>query len=517
MTGKPARFSSAMCGEDVMTKTRQFIGKWFRTGTAALLATWLSALAIAADEEAIDSGGVIFQTDNASRGVYLIAPIQSRDSYLIDTDGMILNRWQSAYPLGMSAYLSRDGSLLRGARVQPPENFRRAGGSGGRVQRIAWDGEVTWDFWYSGAKYFSHHDVHPMPNGNVLLTAWDYISPEEALKAGRKPDQLSENGIWVDTVVEVKPTGKETGQIVWKWSAWDHLVQNLDPKRKNYGEPASRPERIDLNYVTRRVPDWTHVNGIDYNEELDQILLSVAFFNEIWVIDHGTTTQEAAGSSGGTRGKGGDLLFRWGNPAAYGRGTEKDQHFYMQHDARWIQPGHPGEGNILIFNNGTERPVAPYSTIVEITPPLTSKGDYALKANAPWGPKELSWRYRAKKPLEFYAPRISGTQRLPNGNTLICSGPAGIVFEVNPSGEQVWQFVNPFGQSRGAPVPPNGQITPAAAANTAANFVNDVYYNNGAQGAGARRGTISPSLFSVQWYPSNYLKAGLKAVENSDN
>lgn len=65
------------------------------------------------------------------------------------------------------------------------------------------------------------------------------------------------------------------------------------------------------------------MNGIDYNPVLDQIALSTHNLNEWYIIDHSTTTAEAATSSGGNSGKGGDLLYRWGNPAAYQATKEK--------------------------------------------------------------------------------------------------------------------------------------------------------------------------------------------------
>src|SRR5690349_3966705 len=184
-----------------------------------------------------------------------------------------------------------------------------------------------------------------------------------------------------DCVLKIKPTGKTTGEIVRRWHAWDHLIQNHDPAKANYGKIGEHPELIDVNLTEARfgtLPlhpidrlvgpirdlkeaprrrgdfsrDWTHVNSVAYHPQLDQIILSVRAFSEIWIIDHGTTTAEAAAHEGGRYGKGGDLLYRWGNPAAYGAGTKADQRLFKQHDAHWIPPTYPGAGHILLFNNG---------------------------------------------------------------------------------------------------------------------------------------------------------------------
>ena len=95
-----------------------------------------------------------------------------------------------------------------------------------------------------------------------------------------------------------------------------------------------------------------HTNSVAYNPELDQIMLSIHEFSEVWIIDHGTTTAEAASHSGGRRGKGGDLLYRWGNPRAYRTGSNVDQRLFAQHCAHWIPAGLPGAGHMLVFNNG---------------------------------------------------------------------------------------------------------------------------------------------------------------------
>ena len=201
---------------------------------------------------------------------------------------------------------------------------------------------------------------------------------------------------------------------------------------------------VDLNSPPKRVADWNHVNAVAYHPELDQIVISVHDFGEIWVIDHSTTTDEAAGHQGGTSNMGGDILYRWGNPAAYRAGTPKMQRFYGQHDAQWIAPGLSGEGHILVFNNGMERPgPASFSTVDEIVPPVDADGVYQRPLDKAFGPKEPVWIYKASPPTDFYSMHISGAQRLPNGNTLICSGANGTFFEVTPDKQVVWRYVNP--------------------------------------------------------------------------
>ena len=199
------------------------------------------------------------------------------------------------------------------------------------------------------------------------------------------------------------------------------------------------------------------MNSIDYNPAYDQVMLSVRGNSEIWIIDHSTTTVESTGHTGGKRGKGGDLLYRWGNPATYDAGTRDSQTFYQQHDAEWVAPGYPGAGNITVFNNGLGRN---YSTIDEFTPPVDAEGNYTWQAGQPFGPKTFAWTYKATPPESLFSGAISGAQRLPNGNTLIDDGIHGTFTEVTSSGEVVWKYVNPvvregpLAKNAGIPVDP---------------------------------------------------------------
>ncbi len=155
------------------------------------------------------------------------------------------------------------------------------------------------------------------------MVAWEYKSAEEAIAAGRDPRLLTQGALWPDTLIEVEPVGSGGAKIVWEWRAWDHLIQDFDPSRDTFGDVAGNPQLIDLNFARDGAADWMHLNGIDYHPELDQIVVGSPFLNEIWIIDHSTTTAEAAGHTGGRSGRGGDLLYRHGNPQAYRAGAER--------------------------------------------------------------------------------------------------------------------------------------------------------------------------------------------------
>ncbi|HPA16767.1 MAG TPA: SUMF1/EgtB/PvdO family nonheme iron enzyme [Verrucomicrobiae bacterium] len=384
--------------------------------------------------------GLFLNTQKAFNGYTLFAPKHNTVIYLMDNAGRAVHSWKSQYEPGQSVYLEPNGNLLHCCFTKN-KGFT-SGGEGGRLEEFDWDGNLIWEFDYSSDTYLSHHDVAPMPNGNILFLVVEKKSYEECIEAGFNPQMLRDRQLFPDSVIEVQPTRSKGGKIVWQWRAWDHLLQNNDRSKPNYGEPSEHPERIDVDCNGRAVPAfWNHMNSISYNPKLDQIMLSVRGCNEIWVLDHSTTTKEAGGHSGGKHGKGGDLIYRWGNPAAYGRGTATDKQLVQQHDAQWIPDGYPGAGHITIFNNGYDRG---YSSVEEIEPPTDSNGRYIIRSGKAYGPEKPVWHYEAKNREDFFSSEISGAHRLPNGNTLICAGVIGNLFEVTAAGETVWQYVNPM-------------------------------------------------------------------------
>jgi hypothetical protein len=383
--------------------------------------------------------GVIKNTDKAFEGYTLIAPMPGRETYLIRNDGQIVNQWDSDYTPGESAYLLPNGHLLRSAKAG------RAGGEavkgpGGGIQEFDWDGKLLWEYIWADENHRIHHDIEPLPNGNVLALVLEKKMPDELIQAGFSPNlRLPGSHIGADFVVEIEKTGPKSGRVVWEWHVWDHLAQNFDRTKDNYIENATDlPGRVRPKTEGRGISySWNHTNSLAYNAKLDQVVVSARSRNEIWIIDHNTTTEEAAGPKG-------DLLYRWGNPAAYGRRGPESAQLACQHDAQWIDEGCPGAGNILIFENGAKKG---YSRIVEIVAPLDKESRYPMDANGQWGPDKPVWTYTDPDPTTFYSDEVSGCQRLPNGNTLICAGVHGTLFEVTPSGETVWEYVSPVSKS----------------------------------------------------------------------
>ncbi len=446
--------------------------------------------------------GLLINEPKALKGYTLISPFDSTASFLLDMEGRVVRSWEAGCPPALSAFLLENGHLVRPGSIGDDASvFGPGPGTGGRIQEFTWDGDLVWDFRFYNPKQLPHHDITRLPNGNFLLVVWDRKTAEEAIAAGRRPEMTGDRHFMPDSLVEIHPTGKTTGEVVWEWHLWDHLIQDADPTKANFGDVAAHPERVDINFwedenisVTaawqgdnpakkadgqpakkadgppaknqkpRIDPDFTHFNGISYNPDLDQIAMSVWSFSEVWIIDHGTTTAEAASHSGGRRGRGGDLLYRWGNPVAYRAGTRADRRLFNQHNTHWIPAGLPGAGHLMLFNNGGKRPDGPYSSVDELILPVNSEGRYDRTAGKPFGPDGPYWRYTAPKKSDFFSSFISGAQRLPNRNTLICSGANGTIFEVTPDNQIVWKYINPIkgDTPMGPPRRPGQILTPIA-------------------------------------------------------
>ena len=378
-------------------------------------------------------GNLFSQSD----GMILISSSDSDQNIftsLVTNDYQIHHTWYHPSYVHSTAYLGQDRTLIVPLIISDPI-MPIPSWAGGRFQKLDWEENVIWDFYYYDTLYNPHHDIEPLPNGNILVICWEVKSQNEAINKG-KININSE--IWPTMIVELEPPN---GEVVWEWHLWDHLIQDVDISLPNYGIIAEHPELLDINQggpVSNINGDWLHVNAIHYNSELDQIIFSSRHMNEIYIIDHSTTSEEASGHTGGSSGKGGDFLYRWGNPMNYGRGDVNDRRIVAPHGANWVKPTFPGSGNILIFNNNpNQRGDGGDSEVIEIAPPLNNDGNYFIDADSAFGPHGLIWSHGGDS--TFFSGWQSGAYRLYNGNTLITVAQQKNVFEVNPNNEVVWQ------------------------------------------------------------------------------
>lgn len=413
------------------------------------IATIFLLLLFAASQVAAQNtvGLLSYEATKAYEGYNLFFPHNQSSVYLLDNCGEIAHQWTDAanFRPGNIAYLLEDGRLVKGKRdANISDDAIWAGGGGETVEIRSWDNEQEWSFTINDSLRRLHHDIEPMPNGNILMIVWEYKSEAEAIAAGRDTALLSQGALWPDYIIEVDPT---TDEIVWEWHAWDHLIQDFDSTKANYGVVADHPEKINLNWDTNNgKADWMHTNAIDFNAELNQIIISVPTFHEFWVIDHSTTTEQAAGSTGGLGNRGGDLLYRWGNPATYDRGDASDQQLFYPHDVHWVDEhvdaSFPFYNRIALFNN---RVGSDFST-ANILAPAWDMYDwqYTLEADNTFGPADFDETYTHPTPTQMHSTGLSSIQMLPNGNTLLCSGRYGYTFEMTPDSEIVWEYVTPI-------------------------------------------------------------------------
>lgn len=362
-------------------------------------------------------------------GLTLYNTVNSRTTYLKDNSWQTVNSWTGSVACAYVAYLMPDSSIWR-TDVYSGASMRGAA-YGGLIQRYNWSGQVVKSFVWSNSYHQQHHDIHPMPNGHVLVLSWDRKTAAEAQALGR---QNITGDIWPDEVIEYDPVADA---VVWEWHFWDHLIQDVDPGKPNYGVVAEHPELLDINLGSVQGGDWMHCNTVDYNVERDEIILTSHNLHEIYVIDHSTTTEEARGHTGGRHGKGGDLLYRWGNPQNYDRGTAADRVFYVVHGANWIRPGMAGAGDIIVLNNGDRSGTsADSTTVLQIAPPLDSNDHYYIHPDSAFGPLVSTWQYSNGR--NFYSQHLGGAYRLPNGNTFAILGTTGVAYEITPSGTIAW-------------------------------------------------------------------------------
>ena len=372
--------------------------------------------------------GISLNTPDSYDGYTLIQ--ENSKVYLIDNCGGLINTWTAnngfhlpkLLPNGNILYYVNDGIIEKN-----------------------WFNNVVNEVYHGDPFLTLRYEVVLLPNGNYLSVGRRRFGINSFNEIGYNLTGVTPTQ--VDVVVELD---RNTGEIVWEWNIADHVIQQRDNNLPNFGVLSENPQLLNMDAVSKQ--DWLHtesfmINGMDYNPALDQIVLSVRKISEIIIIDHSTTTEEAAGHTGGTSGKGGDILYRWGNPQNYNMGSFEERVLYFQHNPNWITEGALA-GQIICYNNGFARPNYDYSTVPIIQPPMDADGNYILEDGYPYMPITAPLEYsQIHTNTIFYSAYTSGAQYLPNGNIFITVGGSEQILEVNAEGEKVWEYFIPFANS----------------------------------------------------------------------
>jgi hypothetical protein len=393
-------------------------------------------------------GLISIESELTENGYNLIYPERQSTVFLLNNCGEIVHSWSDdpASRPGKVAYLLDDGNLLR-AKINPSffssPSFG-AGGAGGIVELVSWENDVLWTFVLADSLNRLHHDVHFLNNGNILMLAWEKKNLQEIVENGFDTLTNPQREIWTDYILEVDPI---TDSTVWEWHAWDHLIQDYDSTKANYGNVSEHPELIDINYHEYSLgrQDWMHSNALDYHFEKDQVLLSVRNFNEFWIIDHSTNTDEATSNSGGNSGKGGNLLYRWGNPKAYKSGETEDRKLFYQHDAQWIDdfvnPDYEHYGKVVLFNNVIDNGIS-YGQILA---PEWNAGEQSYAQNdGLFLPEDFTKTISHPDVSKNHSTAASSIQVIGNGHVIMCAARQGFSFELTSTDELVWEYRVPI-------------------------------------------------------------------------
>lgn len=361
-------------------------------------------------------------------GFALYGTSGSTTARLINANQQIAYTWSCPTSYSYAMEMKPNGNIVRSAVYSGNQITTAA--VGGRIQELNPQGGVVWDFIYSTADYVTHHDIALMPNGNVLLLAYVRHTLSQLQALGYDGTAVKYPG----RIIEVQQNGSG-GQVVWQWEMKDRFIQDVDPTKPNFMPIAEHPERMDINVAVSGSGgpgggiDWFHENGVDYNEELDQIAFSARYLSEIFIIDHSITTAEAAGHTGGNGGHGGDFLFRWGKPANYGI-TGPQTIAAAVHDVKWVQGG-AMDGWISFFNNSGSG----QNSTVDAIHPTMSGYNYPWTPGTAWGPVSYAFRHLCLA----NASGQSAGQIMPDGN-VFCAVSGEYMYEVNSSNQVVWQY-----------------------------------------------------------------------------
>jgi len=326
---------------------------------------------------------------------YTLIPSGSKTT-LVDQSGTTVASWATG---GYAAYLTDSGTLIgqSGNGTGPGAPYGKLVEVRGTTVLRSWQ-------WTSPTSGTLHHAHTIMPNGHWLAVGYEQVSGITGYSGN----------LWNEHILEYDPVA---AKVVWEWKATDHMSTTNNPRKIN-------PTKLTTG------GDAFHFNSVSYDPDRDLVLVSSHAMNEILVVDHSTTTAQAATSTGGRYGHGGDFLFRWGSAKNYGGTSATVTNVF--HGGNIVGPGLPGAGHFLVFANTDV--VAKHSRAYEVSADFSSADTgYTLAASGEFNASVVFNWYSTTGTYES-AGNFGFVQRLPNGNTFITFTKSSKFVEVDSTG-----------------------------------------------------------------------------------
>jgi hypothetical protein len=342
--------------------------------------------------------GLTHRDGRSAGGYTLVTPVGSGFAYLLDEAGRIAHAWSVPDFVPGYGFLMPGGRLLVRGQEKVDESKVGAGlaaGSTDILLELDWHGGILWRYEHPAF----HHDMYRLENGNTILITWNLCDPEIAAKVQGGMALEEEKLQWADPEhVAFFMSGLGVGGRPRNLKGFlsDTIIE-INPagqveRRWNAWEHFDN--ETDHTCTREFQHEWTHCNSVTYRN--GKLLMSFREISRVAIVDW----------------ESGRLEWKWGKI-----------HLSHQHDATFTP-----EGRVLVFDNGTHHPIVPHSRVVEVDP-LTDR---------------IVWQYQPKVVFSFFSGHIGGAERLDNGNTLICEGQSGRVFEVTPESEVCWEWINPM-------------------------------------------------------------------------
>ncbi|MBW2370670.1 MAG: aryl-sulfate sulfotransferase [Deltaproteobacteria bacterium] len=439
-----------------MNRRQIFIG----TGALIILALMLPLVAFSFPT-VFPHGTTIYKPEKCFNGYTVFGTeVESEGTVLIDMNGNVVKQWKDICQAEHPPKLIK-GGLLAGTMRPSPEKKGRIWGDEHSTDFVIvdWEGKVVrrvpkagmhHDYQLQGNPVGYHAPGMPVDSwkGKVLILSHKIV----------ENTAITDKPLYDDYIVEVDNDGK----IVWEWLASDHFEEmNFPPEMK-------KTIRKYPTFSMTRTPgvkggDWVHMNSASYlgpNKWYEEDPIKYTVFNPENVIISNKQTNTSCiieKTTGKIVWQIGPLYYRdivWEfGGKKYKRAYKKLGQIIGQHHTHMIPKGLPGEGNIMIYDNGGYAGYGPrnpgahlgwsdarrdYSRVIEIDP-------VSLKIKWEHSGKVMGMRNK----YQFYSDYVSSAQRLPNGNTLITNGAVGQVQEVTPAHEIVWEYISPYYNQRG--------------------------------------------------------------------